>query len=140
MRWTLIACGLIGGALALSLGWGQEPAATTQEKVTPTKLVLDTPAAKRDLAKLSLLERQVYLSGQRATDWLERGNRPDGRFLFGYLPDLRAPMEGFHYLTQVEAARLLRLSERTLERLRLQGWWSALRQGQQVCAVQRSRP
>ena len=107
MRWTLIACGLIGGALALSLGWGQEPAATTQEKVTPTKLVLDTPAAKRDLAKLSLLERQVYLSGQRATDWLERGNRPDGRFLFGYLPDLRAPMEGFHYLTQVEAARAL---------------------------------
>ena len=107
MRGTLIVCGLIGGALALSLGWGQEPAPTTAQKTIPAKLVLEPPAVKRDLAKLSLLERQTYLSGQRGTDWLARSNQADGRFLFGYLPALRSPMEGNHYLAQVEAAHAL---------------------------------
>src|SRR5260370_13692203 len=107
MRWTLIACGLLGAVLAISWSWAQEPSKTTQENVVPAKLVLESPAGKRDLSKLSLLERQAYLGGQRGTDWLERHNRPDGRFLFGYLPALRAPLEGDHYLTQVEAAQAL---------------------------------
>jgi hypothetical protein len=107
MRGTFIACGLIGGAMVLSLVWGQEPGSKAPDKVVPAKLVLESPASKRDLSKLSPLEQQAYLSGQRGAEWLERGNRADGRFLFGYLPALRAPMEGNHYLTQVEAAHAL---------------------------------
>src|SRR5213593_3959076 len=107
MRWTLLVCGLLVGVLALSLSWGQEPSKGPPGNVVPAKLVLQAPTPNRDLSKLSLLERQAYLSGQRGTDWLERGNRRDGRFLFGYLPSLRAPMEGDHYLTQVEATYAL---------------------------------
>jgi hypothetical protein len=103
----LMACGLICGALVLSLGWGQEPATTTPQKVVPAKLVLETPAPERDLSRLPVLDQTAYHSGQRGTIWLQRANKPDGRFLFGYLPDLNSPMEGYHYLTQVEAARAL---------------------------------
>jgi hypothetical protein len=62
---------------------------------------------KRDLSKLSLLEREICLAGQRGAEWLQRANRPDGRFVYGYLPALRAPMEGDHYLQQVEATLAL---------------------------------
>jgi hypothetical protein len=56
------------------------------------------------LAKLSLLQRQMYLSAQRGADWLHRANRPDGRFVYGYLPALHQPLEGDHYLRQAGAA------------------------------------
>jgi hypothetical protein len=46
----------------------------------------------------------MYLSVQRAADWLHRINRPDGRFVYGYLPAVSSVMEGDHYLRQVGAA------------------------------------
>jgi hypothetical protein len=46
----------------------------------------------------------MYLSVQRAADWLYRLNRPDGRFVYGFLPTLSTVMEGDHYLRQVGAA------------------------------------
>jgi hypothetical protein len=64
----------------------------------------DKPAAGRDLSKLSPLQQQMYLSVQRGADWLYRVNRPDGRFVYGYLPALNTAMEGDHYLRQVGAA------------------------------------
>jgi hypothetical protein len=46
----------------------------------------------------------MYLSAQRGADWLCRTNQADGRFMHGYLPALKAPLEGDHYLRQAGAA------------------------------------
>jgi hypothetical protein len=46
----------------------------------------------------------MYLSVQRAADWLSRVNRPDGRFVYGFLPATSTIMEGDHYLRQAGAA------------------------------------
>jgi hypothetical protein len=46
----------------------------------------------------------MYLSASRGGDWLARANRSDGRFAYGYLPALKANLEGDHYLRQVGAA------------------------------------
>src|SRR5262249_38216144 len=60
-----------------------------------------------DLSKLSLLQQQVYLCAQRGGDWLCRVNGADGRFTYGYLPDLKATLDTDHYLHQVAAAGAL---------------------------------
>jgi hypothetical protein len=46
----------------------------------------------------------MYLSAQSGADWLRRANRADGRFLAGYVPALKTPLEGDHYLRQAAAA------------------------------------
>ena len=56
------------------------------------------------LRLFSLVERSAYLAGQRGLEWLVRANRPDGRFIYGYVPALRKPLEGDDYLQQVQAA------------------------------------
>jgi hypothetical protein len=56
----------------------------------------------------------MYLSAQRGCNWLRLANRADGRFSHGWLPDLRVPMEGDHYLRQVGAAFALARSARYL--------------------------
>jgi hypothetical protein len=43
-------------------------------------------------------------SAQRGADWLFRMNGVKGRFLYGYLPALKAEMEGDNYLRQIGAA------------------------------------
>lgn len=74
-----------------------------QEKsVFPVKFA-PSAAKGRDLSQLSIKQRHFYLSAQRGTDWLQRANKPDGRFVNGYLPALRVPMEGDQYLRQVGA-------------------------------------
>src|SRR5262249_47275676 len=60
--------------------------------------------AASDFAKLPPLEQQMYLSAQRGADWLRRSNRVNGRFIYGQVPALRAPLEGDNYLCQVGAA------------------------------------
>ena len=50
------------------------------------------------------LAQQMYRSAQAGADWLFRANRSDGRFDHGYLPALKARMEGDHFLRQVGAA------------------------------------
>jgi hypothetical protein len=69
------------------------------------------PESRGD-SKLSLLEREIHLAGQRGAEWLQRANRSDGRFVYGYLPALRIPMEGDHYLQQLEATAALARSAR----------------------------
>src|SRR4051812_7332577 len=77
-------------------------AAAAVEKAAPVPVA---PAAeKRDLAKMTPLQQQMYLSVRSGADWLSRANRTDGRFVYGYLPAVNAPMEGDHYLRQVGAA------------------------------------
>ncbi len=58
----------------------------------------------RDLKHLTIQQRQFYLSGQRGMEWLVRANKPDGRFVAGFLPALRLPMEGDNYMRQLGAA------------------------------------
>jgi hypothetical protein len=62
------------------------------------------PPAKRDHAKWSPLQKQFALSAQRGADWLFRMNGIKGRFLTGFLPALKADLEGDHYLRQAGAA------------------------------------
>src|SRR5207237_2228486 len=53
------------------------------------------------------LQTQRWLSAQRGAEWLYRANGPDGRFTYGVVPALRAPLEGDHYLRQAAAAAAL---------------------------------
>ncbi|MCI0641932.1 MAG: hypothetical protein L0Y70_22880, partial [Gemmataceae bacterium] len=63
------------------------------------------PAAKKhDLAKLSPQARLVYLSAVRGMDWLQRSNKPDGRFVYGFVPALRRSAEGDNFVHQAGAA------------------------------------
>jgi hypothetical protein len=111
-----LCCGLLlvsGGFITLSLTRGQEassatgPAATksgAQSSSTPQD---GANQPSRDLTKLPRLQQQIYLSARRGADWLRRANRADGRFVYGYLPDLKAHLEGDHYLRQAGAAYAL---------------------------------
>src|SRR5438270_883691 len=102
-----------GGYAALSLTQGQEsPSAGISKPATaPTpadaSLANEPDKPARDLSKLTPLQQQMYLSAQHGGDWLRRANRSDGRFVYGYLPDLNAPLEGDHYHRQVGAAYAL---------------------------------
>jgi hypothetical protein len=49
----------------------------------------------------------MLLTAQRGADWLYRMNGVKGRFLPGYLPDLKQELEGDSYLRQVGAALAL---------------------------------
>jgi hypothetical protein len=101
-RWLGLAALAGGMLLRLSLGHSQPAASDPAPPATPQ-------AAKnpRDLASMSPLQRQMYLSAQRGADWLFRANRPDGRFVYGLVPALNAPLEGDHYLRQAGAAAAL---------------------------------
>jgi hypothetical protein len=110
-RKILLLCGVLfisGAFAALSLTWGQEasPAPATKPATLSVPLAITAPVDRtpRDLARLSPLQRQMYLSAQSGADWLRRANRADGRFLAGYVPALKTPLEGDHYLRQAAAA------------------------------------
>jgi hypothetical protein len=75
--------------------------------MTPKPTTPEAPRPAPDLSRLSPLQRQFYLSAQRGADWLYRANRPDGRFMAGYLPALQLVDEGDHYLRQVAATAAL---------------------------------
>jgi hypothetical protein len=83
------------------------PPAAPPPSVAPAPTPAAVPAAGRDLAKLSPLQRQMYLSVLSGADWLHRANREDGRFVSGYLPAVNLVMEGDHYLRQAGAALAL---------------------------------
>jgi len=53
---------------------------------------------------MSPLHRGFFLSAGRGADWLFRHNRPDGLFLYGYIPSLDQPMDEDHYLRQIGGA------------------------------------
>lgn len=74
---------------------------------TPESLVPQPAATPSDPTKLTPLQQQMQLSARRGADWLFRMNGADGRFVHGYLPALKTPMEGDHYLRQVGAALAL---------------------------------
>ncbi len=102
---------LAGIAVAFSswvlLSWSQGQEQPSRPPVNPKPATPEAPRPLPDLSRLSPLQRQFYLSAQRGADWLYRANRPDGRFVPGYLPALQLVDEGDHYLRQVAAAAAL---------------------------------
>ncbi len=58
----------------------------------------------RDTSRLSDLQKQMLNDAQRGADWLYRMNGVKGRFLPGFLPDLKLEMDGDHFLRQAGAA------------------------------------
>jgi hypothetical protein len=69
----------------------------------------------RDLSRLSVLQRQMFLGARRGADWLQRGNRPDGRFDYIATPSLRLRAENDPYLRQAGAALALARAARFFE-------------------------
>jgi hypothetical protein len=101
MMWLACALALGAGSFAaFSLTKAQNPSSPSPP--APPTARLGSPA--RDLSKLTVLGQQMFLSAQRAGDWLRRANRPDGRFVCGYVPALKTPLEGDYYLRQAGAA------------------------------------
>lgn len=101
MRLHTAALLLLLVGTTLSLLHGQDtPLAPPAPKATPgwTRL---------ELTNLAPLQKQMYLTALRGADWLASMNGVNGRFLHGWVPDLRTPLEGDHYLRQAEAALAL---------------------------------
>ncbi len=127
LRKLLFSCvlALAGGVFAVfSLSRGQERLLTggsgpASLGTTPAVAAPHAPERLRvDFSKLPPLQQQMYLSAQRGADWLCRANQSDGRFIHGYLPALRAPLEGDHYVRQVGAAFALGRAARFLHQER----------------------
>jgi hypothetical protein len=59
------------------------------------------------LDKLTDKQRFFYLGGQRGLEWLQKANKPDGRFVYGFLPALSVPMDEDSYIHQGGAAMAL---------------------------------
>jgi hypothetical protein len=89
-----------GGFAALTWTRGQERSPSLTLELSPAHKEADPP----DLSKYNSLQKQIYLSAQRGADWLQRANKSDGRFVYGYLPALKTNLEGDHYLRQAGAA------------------------------------
>src|SRR5262249_41649121 len=121
MAWLIGLLALsAGGFLTWSLTRGQNPSGSNTStvsaptgtkapsaglKLEPTAPIPEgTTQPLGDAGKLSPLQKQMYASALRGTEWLIRANRTDGRFVYGYLPALRRVMEGDHYLQQAGAA------------------------------------
>jgi hypothetical protein len=103
--WIVWLAGLamVGGAGLWTLSGSRGQERPTPPPAVPT---VSKPAAKsaRDLNRLSPLQQQIDLSLQRGADWLYRHNRPDGRFVYGFVPALQVVLEGDQYARQVGAA------------------------------------
>ena len=85
-------------------------AQTPQPPVVPAKHAepaRPSTGMARDLTKLTAPQRLCYVSAHQAMDWLRRTNRQDGKFVYGFLPDLRAPLDGDSYTAQAGAAYAL---------------------------------
>ena len=105
-RMISLAIALILAAASLAaFSLSQEPQSSPppdQSSATPTAGKLQSTT--RDLSKLAPLQQQMYLSAERGGEWLRRANRPDGRFVCGFIPALKTPIEGDYYLRQAGAA------------------------------------
>jgi hypothetical protein len=122
MRFRLVSFALlllVAGSLTLSLIRGQErppappgvpaaPAKPAPAAAAPAAPPAAAPAAKpappRDFSRLTPLGHQFLLAARRGADWLYRMNGVKGRFQYGYVPALKAELEGDHYLRQAGAA------------------------------------
>jgi hypothetical protein len=108
----VIAFGLGGIALITAASiFGQQPPAqpppAQPTPVIPAVAIKQAPAAEtsaHDLAKMTPLQRAAFGGTKSGLAWLMRVNKPDGRFVPGFEPALRAPLEADSYLHQTGAA------------------------------------
>jgi hypothetical protein len=114
MRTRLLALALVvtAASVTFSLIRGQAP--TTPPPAPAPAPVVEAPAKpptalapKPDLSRLTKLQQQVLLTAQRGADWLFRMHGVKGRFLPGYIPALKQPMESDSYQRQAAAAAAL---------------------------------
>jgi hypothetical protein len=104
----------LAGFVTLSLSRGQDrqppalpavPAAPVTPRSTPVAVVETTSVpAGPDFSRLTDLQKQMPLCARRGAEWLFRMNEVKGRFLYGYVPALRVPLDGDHFLCQAGAA------------------------------------
>jgi hypothetical protein len=116
MRNRLLVCFALtlAGLVTLSLSRGQDreppgpsapPAATSPPRAAPAFINLSPPAVGgRDYSRLTDLQKQMPLCARRGAEWLFRMNEVNGRFVYGYVPALRVPLDGDHFLCQAGAA------------------------------------
>jgi hypothetical protein len=106
MAWLTALAVAIGGGLFV---FSQAPAPAPLAPPGPAGAAAQPPqpaakSAGRDPARLSPLHKQLFFSAQRGADWLQRCNRPDGRFGYVSTPALRLRNDNDHYLRQAGAA------------------------------------
>lgn len=89
-----LALAMLLGAMPLA---GEEPAPSAEHESTSS--ILPDPK--------ELFARTVYYSARRGANWLKSMQRPDGLFVYGWIPSLNRPMEGNNYLRQAGAAAAL---------------------------------
>jgi hypothetical protein len=102
---------VVAGALttfSLTLGQGQPP---TQPS-PPAKAAGEPARPGRNLTKWSYFEKEIYFSGQRGCEWLQRANSYDGRFVYCHEPALRSSLEPDGFMHQATAALALARASR----------------------------
>src|SRR5437870_1135503 len=104
MAWlTALAVATGGGLFVFSQAPTPAPLPVPGLPPAPSGAVAKPPQpsakpAGRDPARLSPLQKQLFFSAQRGADWLQRCNRPDGRFGYVSTPALRLRNDNDHYL------------------------------------------
>jgi hypothetical protein len=93
----VLVAALVGSPFAVAQG--QQPIVPVKNSETTTK--------PRDLTKLTPQQRLAYVAGRNGMEWLRRTNKQDGKFVYGFLPDLRMPLEGDSFAAQSGAALAL---------------------------------
>src|SRR5687767_4352108 len=87
----------------LSCSPGQAQDATKSQPIAPAVRLTNADSSvsiPRDGSKLPATAQPIFFSAHRAMDWLKLANKPDGRFVYGFLPALRVPMEGDNFQSQ----------------------------------------
>lgn len=87
-------------------GAGAQPVSgsSPQAPPAPVAAVGAAPAtAPRDFSRLTDLQKQMPFCARRGAEWLYRMNEVKGRFVYGYVPALRVPLDGDHFLCQAGA-------------------------------------
>jgi hypothetical protein len=77
-----------------------------QPPVIPAVAIKQAPVvdtAGHDLTKMTPLQRAALGGTKSGLAWLMRVNKPDGRFVPGFEPSLRTPLEADSYLDQTSA-------------------------------------
>ncbi|HEX4611835.1 MAG TPA: hypothetical protein VH092_26810, partial [Urbifossiella sp.] len=107
-------------SLAAAAGLAQQPAAPPQPlpagvggSVVPATAVAPAPAAEAPIGRFEPLAafpvptQQAVRGAASGTNWLLRMNQVQGRFVYGYRPAVRQPMEGDHDFRQAIAVLAL---------------------------------
>jgi hypothetical protein len=104
--WSTAVLVVAGGLTTFSLTLGQgQP---TPGQIAPSKGPVEAAARpNRDLSKWSFFQKEIYFSGQRGCEWLQRTNGYDGRFAYSHVPALRSALEPDDFLSQAGAAYAL---------------------------------